>query len=83
MDNFRVVGVGCFGKPETVTRMFTKKVRIYAPEKDIEPESRSISGFYLGEDDQALKLSLFSRRSGHNMVVNNFSLILEPKLWFG
>jgi len=55
MDNFRVVGVGCFGKPETVARMFTKKVRVYAPEKDIEPEARTISGFYLGEDGSGAK----------------------------
>jgi hypothetical protein len=78
MDKLKVIGVGCYGKPETVSRFITKKVSGYNSEKGFKPEPTSISGFYLGLDNQVLKLSVFSKRNGRHQVVDNFSLLFEP-----
>ena len=78
MDTLKVVGVGYYGKPDTVARFFTKMVNAYNPKKGVKPESTSISGFYLGVDNQVLKLSVFSKKKGRHQVVDNFSLLFEP-----
>ncbi len=78
MDTLKVVGVGYYGKPETVARFFKKMVSAYDPGKGAKPKSTSISGFYLGLDNQVLKLSVFSKRKGRHQVVDNFSLLFEP-----
>jgi len=80
MDNLKVVGVGCFGKPETVARLFTKMVKIYPMDMHLQPSVNAISGFRLGLDNQVLKLSVISKRrvrKSGNEPADNFSLIFE------
>ena len=80
MDNLKVVGVGCFGKPETVTRLFARMVKMYPIDMHLKPSVNAISGFRLGLDNQVLKLSVFSKpkvQKQGNESPGNFSLIFE------
>ena len=81
MDNLKIVGVGCFGKPETVERLFTKMVKFYPIDMHMQPAVNPISGFRLGLDNNVLKLSVFSKPSAlseGNVSPDKFSLIFEP-----
>lgn len=78
MDNLKMVGVGCFGKPETVARLFAKMVKTYPIDMHLQPSVNTISGFRLGLDDKVLKLSVFSKPNTPmpvNDATDNFSLI--------
>ena len=81
MDNLKLVGVGCYGKPETVARMFTKMVKVYPIDMHMQPELNTLSGVRLGLDDNVLKLSIVSKSnapSPENRPADSFSLIFEP-----
>jgi hypothetical protein len=75
MNHLKIVGFGCFGKPETVARMLAKKLSVFISEKGFRSEMNSIYGFYLGLDDKVLNLRVLSKRSGQNRVIDNFPLI--------
>ena len=80
MDNLKMVGMGCYGKPETVSRMFRKVVKIHPIDMHLQPSVDAISGFRLGLDDNVLKLSVLSKPNvmgQANRPANKFSLIFE------
>ena len=80
MDNLRMVGVGCYGKPETVSRLFRKMVKIHPIDMHLQPSVEAISGFRIGLDDNVLMLSVLSKPNAVGRVnrsTDNFSLIFE------
>ena len=76
MEQLRLVGVGYFGKPEMVARVFNKISKDYrtiykipclsAIENAFGPESVQITGFLLGYKNQALRISLFTKTGWGN-----------------
>ena len=80
MDNLKMVGMGCYGKPETVSRMFRKMVKIHPIDMHLKPSVEAISGCRLALDDNVLKLSLTLKPNTlvpGKQTSDNFSLIFE------
>ena len=83
MDNLKLVGVGCFGKSETVARFFNKMARVYPIDMSMPSSLDAISGVRLGLEDDVMTLSLFSKsipQTAGNESTDNFSLIFESQV---
>ena len=78
MEKLRLIGVGCYGKPDRVVKMFNKISKdckgIYdipclsSIKNALGPESVQIAGFLFGYKNQMLRMSLFLKRGSHNSV---------------
>ena len=76
MEKLKLIGVGCYGKPDRVVRLFNKISKDYEMIYDIPclsalknalgPESVQISGFSLGYKKQTLRISLFVKKGSQN-----------------
>jgi len=70
MEQVKLIGMGCFGKPDRVARLIDKLVRHTRPVYDIQAgldgatglDPQGILGFYVGFSGQSLNLSLCLRQ---------------------
>lgn len=72
MKNGRVVGVGCFGKPETLKHLFARvlngcllgdmeKLWTFLSDADAYSKIRTITGFFLALDESRVNLHIFTQ----------------------
>ena len=72
MKNGRVVGVGCFGKPETLKHLFCRILKgyllgdmenlwTYQPNADAYSKINKITGFFLALDESSVNLRVFTQ----------------------
>jgi hypothetical protein len=60
MKSGRIVGVGCFGKPETLDHLFSRVLKGY-----FLGDMEKITGFFLAPDEDSINLCVFIRGREH------------------
>ena len=73
MEPVKLVGIGCFGKPERVEKLLSKTMQAYSTLYNITglwtathglvSGTDVLAGFYFGFSNRTLNLSVFTRRS--------------------